>query len=114
LLRDEVYRIGREALINAFRHSRAKNVEMEIQYRPAELRVIVHDDGCGIDPMILQAGRDGHWGLSGMSERANRICAKFVVRSSPAAGTEIEVSVPSRIAFEDHRKPRWRWFGFRS
>jgi hypothetical protein len=104
LLRDEVYRIGREALINAFRHSRAKNVEMEI----------VHDDGCGIDPMILQAGRDGHWGLSGMSERANRICAKFVVRSSPAAGTEIEVSVPSRIAFEDHRKPRWRWFGFRS
>jgi signal transduction histidine kinase len=114
LLRDEVYRIGREALINAFRHSRAKNVEMEIQYRPAELRVIVRDDGCGIDPMILQAGRDGHWGLSGMSERANRISAKFVVRSSPATGTEIEVAVPSRIAFEDHRKPRWSWFGFRS
>lgn len=113
LLRDEVYRIGREALINAFRHSGAKNVEMEIQYTAAELRVVVRDDGCGIDPKIVEAGRDGHWGLSGMSERANRICAKFAVRSRAAAGTEIELIVPSRIAFEDYRQRRWGWFGSR-
>jgi ligand-binding sensor domain-containing protein/signal transduction histidine kinase len=114
LLRDEVYRIGREALINAFRHSRAKNVDMEIQYGAADLRVVVRDDGRGIDPKIVASGRDGHWGLSGMSERAHRIGAKFAVRSRAAAGTEVELAVPSRIAFADHGKPKWRWFGSRS
>ena len=111
LLRDEVYRIGREALLNAFRHSRAKNVVMEIQYFQNELRVVVRDDGCGIDPKIVENGRDGHWGLSGMSERASRIRSRFSVRSSSTAGTEIELIIPSQIAFEDHGKRRWRWLG---
>lgn len=111
LLRDEVYRIGREALINAFRHSQAKNVEMEIQYSARELRVVVRDDGRGIDSKILAVGRDGHWGLSGMSERASRIQSQFAIRSSATAGTEIELAVPSRVAFQDHGKPRWRWNG---
>lgn len=111
LLRDEVYRIGREALLNAFRHSRAKNVVMEIQYFQNELRVVVRDDGCGIDPKIVENGRDGHWGLSGMSERASRIRSRFSVRSGSTAGTEVELIVPSQIAFEDHGKRRWRWLG---
>src|SRR6516164_53737 len=32
ILRDEVYRLGTEALRNAFRHAAAKNVEVEIRY----------------------------------------------------------------------------------
>ncbi len=111
MLRDDVYRIGREALINAFRHSRAQSVEMEIHYTSMELRVVVRDDGRGIDPKIVAAGRDGHWGLSGMSERANRIQSQFAIRSSPTSGTEVELAVPSRVAFQDHGKPRWRWNG---
>ncbi len=111
ILRDDVYRIGREALINAFRHSRAKSVEMEIHYSAVELRVVVRDDGRGIDPKIVAAGRDGHWGLSGMNERANRIQSRFVIRSSSTSGTEIELAVPSRIAFQDHGRSRWRWNG---
>jgi ligand-binding sensor domain-containing protein/signal transduction histidine kinase len=109
LLRDDVYRIGREALINAFRHSHAKRVEMEIRYSTAELRVVVRDDGRGIDSKILETGRDGHWGLSGMSERADRIQSRFTIRSGPTAGTEIELAVPSRVAFLDHGKSRWPW-----
>ena len=54
----------------------------------------MRDDGCGIDPEIVQAGRDGHWGLSGMRERAARIGASFKVRSRAAAGTEVELVVP--------------------
>src|SRR5262249_19189416 len=53
LLRDDVYRIGREALINAFRHARAKHVEVELKYSPSQLRLLVRDDGGGIDPQIL-------------------------------------------------------------
>jgi len=100
LLRDEVYRIGREAIVNAYRHSRAKDIETEIEYRPAELRIAVRDNGCGIDPQELQWGRKGHWGLQGMRERAERIGARLRILSRVALGTEVELCVPGQIAFE--------------
>jgi ligand-binding sensor domain-containing protein/signal transduction histidine kinase len=114
LLRDDVYRIGREALINAFRHARAKNIEVELKYSPRQLRILVRDDGCGIDPHILEAGRDGHWGLSGMRERAEQIGARLHVYSGAAVGTEVELSVPGHIAFQGHSRPRLKWFGKRN
>jgi signal transduction histidine kinase len=114
LLRDEVYRIGREALINAFRHAHAKRIEMEINYSSRRLRMLVRDDGLGINPEVVRSGLEGHWGLSGMRERADRIGASLNVWSSPTAGTEIELTVPSRIAFEDHNDMlTWFWKPFR-
>ncbi len=74
---------------------------MQLEYGFNKLRVHVSDDGCGIDPEVLRAGRDGHWGLPGMRERAERIGAKLHVWSSATAGTEVELSVPSQIAFQD-------------
>jgi ligand-binding sensor domain-containing protein/signal transduction histidine kinase len=106
LLRDEVYRIGREALVNAFRHARARNIEVEIEYSSRDLSLFVRDDGCGIDPQMLKSGREGHWGLSGMRERADRIGARLHVRSRTAAGTEVELRVPGRVAFRDQRIDR--------
>jgi signal transduction histidine kinase len=105
-LRHEVYRIGREAIVNAFRHSRATEIETEVEYWPTELRILVRDDGCGIDPQVLQWGRDGHWGLLGMRERAERIGARLKVRSRVANGTEIELSVPGHLAFESQTSNR--------
>jgi signal transduction histidine kinase len=110
-IRNEVYSIGREALVNAFRHSRASNIEVELEYAAKELRVLVRDNGCGIDPKVLQLGREGHWGLSGMRERAERIGAKFKILSSPMNGTEVDLRVPSRLAFEPHpSNPAFKWF----
>ncbi len=100
LPRDEVYSIGREAIINAYRHSHAQEIETEIEYRCSELRIAVRDNGCGIDPQELQWGRRGHWGLQGMRERAERIGARLRVSSRVALGTEIELCVPGQIAFE--------------
>ena len=111
LIRDEVYRIGREALVNAFRHSSASIVEVEVDYASNYLRVMVRDDGRGIDPVVLQTGRDGHWGLVGMRERSESIGGKLKLRSRVGAGTEIELVVPSTIAFEGqphHTPSRWR------
>jgi signal transduction histidine kinase len=99
-LRDEVYSIGREAILNACRHSQATDIETEIEFRPAELRIVVRDNGCGIDPQDLQQGRIGHWGLQGMRERAERIGARLRFWSRVALGTEIELCVPGRAAFE--------------
>jgi len=72
VIRDEVYRVGRESLINAFRHSRASKIEVEVNYSSGNLRILVRDNGCGIDPPVLRAGRDAHWGLPGMRERAEK------------------------------------------
>jgi signal transduction histidine kinase len=102
VIRDEVYRIGREAVVNAFRHSGAKRIEVELEYAPSRLRVLVRDDGRGIDDDVLRLGRDGHWGLSGMRERAERIGARLRVWSRDEAGTEVEMSIPGNIAFGGH------------
>jgi signal transduction histidine kinase len=100
LIRDEVYHIGRELLVNAFRHSRASCIEVELEYAPKRFRIVVRDDGCGIDPQVLRTGREGHWGLAGMRERAERVGARLRVWSRAAAGTEVALSVPNSIAFE--------------
>jgi signal transduction histidine kinase len=104
VLRDEVYKIGREALINAFRHAHAKKIEMELKYTSKRFCILVRDDGCGIDPSVVQLGREGHWGLTGMRERADRIGARLQVMSSASAGTEIELTVPGEVAFQ-HQTP---------
>src|SRR5215831_2178317 len=113
-VRDEVYSIGREALVNAFRHSNADNIEVELDYEGNYLRVLVRDDGHGIDAQVLESGKDGHWGLSGMRERAERIGAKLRVLSRLGAGTEVELRVPSKIAFDSaNTEPRSTWFRLR-
>jgi signal transduction histidine kinase len=99
-IRDEVYLIGREALVNAFRHAHASNIELELEYAASYLRVLIRDNGSGIDTQVLRSGRDGHWGLSGMKERTERIGGKLRVLSRAVAGTEVELSVPGQIAFE--------------
>jgi signal transduction histidine kinase len=98
-LSDEVYRIVREAIVNACLHSRAGDIEAEVEYRHTELRIAVRDNGCGIDPQDLRWGRNGHSGLQGMRERAERIGARLRLLSGVALGTEVELCVPNRVAF---------------
>lgn len=92
-VQERVYLIGREALLNAFRHSQATTIEAEIEYLPRRLRVFVRDDGCGIDPKLMHRGRDSHRGLAGMQERAADIGATVRVWSRRGDGTEVEISV---------------------
>jgi len=101
-VRDEVYHIGREALMNAFRHSEAGTVDLHLEYAPNQLRILVQDDGRGINPQVLHSGRDGHRGLSGMQERAEKIGARVKVLSRAGGGTEVDFRLPSDIAFECH------------
>ena len=107
---DDVYLIGREALANAFRHSGASEIEVELEYAVDQLRLLVRDNGCGISSDVLQSSRDGHWGLSGMRERTERIGARLRILSRVSAGMEIELSVPSHIAYlprDSDRPPSW-------
>ena len=108
LIRDEVYGIGREALVNAFRHSQARNIEVVVEYKAGRLRVVVRDDGGGIDPHVQGSGGESHGGHSGMRERAERIGARLKVRSRAARGTEVTLSVPGKIAFKLRPSTRLR------
>jgi signal transduction histidine kinase len=110
ILRDEIYRIAREAVQNAFRHARAHHIEAEIAYESKLFRLRIRDDGQGIEPQILTSGaRRGHWGLPGMRERAKRIGGRLDIWSRPGAGTEIELSVPGTVAYggSEGRNRRW-------
>lgn len=110
-IRDEVYRVGREALVNAFQHSGASNIDVHLEYAANQLRILVEDDGRGIDPEVLQSGRDGHWGIAGMRERAERIGGKLRVWSRRGGGTEVELCLPSQVAWDCHPTgPAPRWF----
>jgi signal transduction histidine kinase/ligand-binding sensor domain-containing protein len=100
LVREEIYRIGGEALANAFRHARASTVETVLEYGRDHFRLLVRDDGKGIDPEVLKGGREGHFGLSGLRERASKIGARLKIRTATGAGTEIDLLVPAVAAFE--------------
>ena len=101
MIREEVNRIAREFLRNAYRHARARNIEAEVRYDDDAFLLIVRDDGKGIDPKILKDhGRVGHWGLPGMYERAEGIGARLDIWSEVGAGTELRLRVPAAIAYE--------------
>jgi signal transduction histidine kinase len=107
MLQVEVYRISCEVIRNAFAHAAASRIEVEIRYDQDQLRVRIRDDGKGIDPKILEdGGRPGHWGISGMRERAQRIGARLDFWSDVGAGTEVELAVPASMAYQKRRDGR--------
>jgi signal transduction histidine kinase len=107
VIQDEVYRISREVIRNAFAHAVASHIEVEIRYDQDQLRVRIRDDGKGIDPVILEGGgRTGHWGMSGMRERAQRIGAQLAFWSEAGAGTEVQLTIPAAMAYEKRRHNR--------
>jgi len=108
ILRDEIYKIVAEALRNAFRHARAKQVEVEIRYGREQFRLRVRDDGRGIDAAILsRQGAEGHYGLPGMRERTAVIGGNLTLWSEVDAGTEVELRIPASVAYATPRKSSW-------
>jgi signal transduction histidine kinase len=103
-IRDEVYRIAREVLRNAFRHAHARRIEAEILYDERQFRLRVRDDGKGMDPQVLEkGGRAGHWGLPGVRERAQQMGAKLDLWGEAGTGTEVQLTVAAAVAYEKTR-----------
>ena len=98
-LRPEVeqhlYRIGEEAINNVARHANARNVTITLAQKDGSTLLTIQDDGCGFD-----AGRvsnSGHFGLTGMRERASLIDARLEVESQPQAGTNVRVTYETPV-----------------
>ncbi len=105
VVRDEVYRIGYEAIRNACAHSGGERVDVALVYAH-DLTVQVSDNGIGIDSDVAEEGKEGHFGLRGMRERAERIGSKFSLVSSRDKGAVLTLVVPGRVAF---RSPSPSW-----
>jgi signal transduction histidine kinase/ligand-binding sensor domain-containing protein len=98
IVRDEVYRIGYEAIRNASVHSQATQLRVELSYAQ-DLSLRICDNGLGIDPDFLHHGKPGHLGLQSMRERAARIVGKLSVESSAGSGTVVTLRVPGGIIY---------------
>jgi signal transduction histidine kinase len=102
---DDLGQIGCQAIVNAFQHSGAKNIEVHLDYKTSELRLQILDNGCGIDPQTAESGKAGHYGVVGMRERANRIGGTLNIAGidGDGNGTQVTASVPGRNAYRESR-----------
>ena len=89
---NHLLRIAREAVSNALRHGKASNVRCHLTYSREGVALEIEDNGSGFDSS--QATPLGHFGLTGMHERANKIQAQFSLTSNPGFGTKIRLYLP--------------------
>ena len=92
----ELMRIAQEAVHNAVRHADPARIDIELRFDAQQLQMTIRDDGRGFEEPASSAltGPEGHFGLTGMRERAGVIGGTLVVDSTPGKGTEISVHVP--------------------
>jgi signal transduction histidine kinase len=116
VVRDEAYRIAREALANASKHAEATRIDIKLAYGRRQLVLRVVDDGRGMDQNGSESDvRTDHFGITGMRERAAKIMGTLKVTSSLGAGTVVQLVVPGRFAYSAARPPgglsraRYRW-----
>lgn len=114
LVSAETVKIFSEALLNVAHHSRASSAEIAVGFESRQLAIRLRDDGVGIPAQILKTGRkDGHFGLVGMRERAERMGGALNITSVTGQGTEVTLLIPARLAY-GRRSPRkmawWKRF----
>jgi len=95
---NEILRVMQEALHNVKKHAGATNVKVQLEYTSGEIALTVGDDGRGFPVTDNGAGPDspaGHFGLTGMRERAAAIGGSLEVTSEPGAGTTVRLRAPA-------------------
>lgn len=108
---EEVISITGEALYNIRQHAAATRITVEIRFGTSfELRLV--DDGVGIDASVAANGKEGHFGLVGMSERARKLRGSLTVRARSEGGTEVVLTVPGSIAYECAERRSFKRFGW--
>ena len=96
-VRVEVLAIVREGLRNAFRHSQAKTILVVVRYVKRALKISIQDNGIGVSEEHLESRRkEGHWGIAGMHERAEKLRGSLKIASQLSEGTVVNLVVPRR------------------
>jgi signal transduction histidine kinase/ligand-binding sensor domain-containing protein len=95
-IEDQLLRIGQEAITNAVRHANATRIHVVVDYGNETLTLEVSDNGCGFDSTQVAVERSGHYGLTGMKERAEQIGGRLAVVTRKGAGTTITLTAPAQ------------------
>ncbi len=106
IVRDEIARIAEEAIRNSCLHSKASQLSIELRYG-RDLILRFNDNGVGIDPDVMDVGKQGHFGIQGMKERSARIRARITITSTLSAGTQIILNVPGDAIYRQEKKSRF-------
>ncbi|MGE0590941.1 MAG: two-component regulator propeller domain-containing protein [Vicinamibacterales bacterium] len=96
-VRTHLLRISHEAVSNAVRHGGASHVAVRLAVADDVVHLQVSDDGCGFDPDVVGAADAGHFGISGMRERAEDLGGRLTLATRPGAGTLVNAVVPVRV-----------------
>lgn len=89
----EMWRIAKEAVINAEKHAEADRLSIRWWTDGRAARLSVADDGVGLD---RTTARSDSYGMLGMRERAGSIGAHLDFESAAAAGTTVRVALDPR------------------
>ena len=103
---DELTTIAREAMFNALRHAAAGRIDVILVFKRRQLELRISDDGVGMDASAAAKQRPGHFGLTGMGERAAKIHGRMTISSHLGGGTLIKVLLPAKNAYA--ARPRHR------
>ncbi|MEW5916930.1 MAG: histidine kinase, partial [Gemmatimonadota bacterium] len=102
LIESTVFRVGREAIVNALRHGKPSDIAVELVYSDDRVEFHVRDDGTGFDDRAESEARaTGHWGLSGMRERARLAGGSLEINGVAGRGTTVSLWLPIRSAVDD-------------
>ena len=97
---EEIFAMAREVLTNAFRHSEASAILVELRFAKTYFLFRCADDGVGLPEAVLQVGSaEGRWGLVGLRERAEKLHAQLVLRKNEPHGAVVEVVLQARSAY---------------
>jgi signal transduction histidine kinase/streptogramin lyase len=117
---NDMLQIGRQSITNALQHADAKRIHVLVTYDEQEFRLRVEDNGRGMNEEDLKFGRPGHYGIAGMHERAARLGASIYVQSRIGEGTEMNLSVPASVLYQDNSSDggarltdKWRYLAER-
>ncbi len=113
LVSKEVSKIVREALLNIAHHAHATSAELSIGFEPRRFAIRINDRGVGFPEHVLRRGhKEGHFGLVGMRERAERIGGTLVISSASGQGSEVMLILPAKLAYAKPvpHTPWWRWW----
>ncbi len=108
-VQEEIISMVRESLTNAFRHSKATRIFVELSFTATKFTFLCRDNGVGLPSAVLKAGAaEGHWGLVGLNERAQNLRARLVLQNNEPHGTVVEIVLRARLAYAGQRMRRLR------